>query len=326
MAAAIEPLDLVDIAVLLNYERATTEELFRDTKLREVAYPGQTFRSASLDPRAPPPDWRNNDRTWIALEEVSTQEDRQLPDAMPSQVSKYVPKTLTEQQLETIFYRTRAFDSCRKVVELLQEFFALFPANTKLRIRHAPKDKEPGTSYVTSVRSRRVFQDVLVEPKFSTVLASPQWERILFAGTGAEMRQCYMAFYAPDSGEVSSILDLSSMQFGEVGRGPGKEGKMLFVLEEKTDYEERLKRIAGSVDLARRESFSHVIFDHEFLGGSIVRTVKERWEKRDTEKWCGYCGAPEPKSKCGGCRNVWFCNKMHQKMMWSFHKGYCNKG
>jgi hypothetical protein len=326
MAAAIEPLDLVDIAVLLNYERATTEELFRNMKLREIAFPGESLRSASFDTKALPRDWRDNARTWIALEEVSTQEDRQLPGAMLKQPNKYVPSTLTEKQLETIFYRTRAFDSCRKVIELLQELFALFPANTRLRIRHAPNDKEPGTSYITSVRSRRVFRDVLLEPKFSTVLASPQWESILFACTGAEMRHCYMAFYAPDSEEIASILDLSSMQFGEVGRGPGKEGKMLFVLEEKTDYEERLKRIAGSADLARRESYAHVIFDQKFPGGNIVRTVKERWEKRDTEKWCGYCGAPEPKSKCGGCGDVWFCNKKHQKMMWSFHKGYCNKG
>ena len=83
-------------------------------------------------------------------------------------------------------------------------------------------------------------------------------------------------------------------------------------------------RIAGSVDLARRESYAHVIFDREFPQDNIVRTVKERWEKRDTEKWCGYCRAPEPKSKCGGCGDVWFCNKKHQKTMWSFHKGYCN--
>ena len=58
---------------------------------------------------------------------------------------------------------------------------------------------------------------------------------------------------------------------------------------------------------------------------AVRQRIKERWEKRDTEKWCGYCRAPEPKSKCGGCGDVWFCNKKHQKTMWSFHKGYCNK-
>lgn len=183
---------------------------------------------------------------------------------------------------------------------------------------------------------------MLIEPKFSTILTSPQWEHIVSTGAEAEQRHRYMAFFAPESreiasmtdsgeiasmpdrGEIASILDLSSMQFREVGRGPGKEGKMLFVLEEKTEYEERLERIAGSVDLDWREI--GIVLDQEFAGSSIVRKVKERWEKRDTEKWCGHCGAPEPKFKRAGCGDVWFCNKAHQKMMWSFHKGYCNKG
>jgi hypothetical protein len=41
MADTEEVLDLYDIAVLLNYERNTTEPRFRHTKLREVAFPGK---------------------------------------------------------------------------------------------------------------------------------------------------------------------------------------------------------------------------------------------------------------------------------------------
>lgn len=57
----------------------------------------------------------------------------------------------------------------------------------------------------------------------------------------------------------------------------------------------------------------------------VARRAKERWEKRDTEKWCAHCGAPKPKFKCGGCGEVWFCDREHQKNVWHFHKGHCNK-
>jgi hypothetical protein len=40
MTDSEEVLDLYDIAVLLNYERVTTEPRFRYTRLREVAFAG----------------------------------------------------------------------------------------------------------------------------------------------------------------------------------------------------------------------------------------------------------------------------------------------
>lgn len=83
-------------------------------------------------------------------------------------------------------------------------------------------------------------------------------------------------------------------------------------------------RIAEGVDL-RHRSMPVVFSDFDVTNDRIARKVKERWEKRETEKWCGHCGAPEPKSKCAGCGDVWFCSTEHQKMMWSFHKGYCKK-
>ncbi|OSS44999.1 hypothetical protein B5807_09151 [Epicoccum nigrum] len=324
MAAAIEPLDLVDIAVLLNYERATTTEAFRNTKVREIAYPGDALHTLRYGSE-PPADWNRNDRTVIVLDKVSPQGDRQLPATMKSPVN-FVSSNLTEQQLETIFYRIRAHEGSVLVTLLLEAFFSMFPPDTKLCIRHAPKDKQPNTFYITSICNRSIVQDVLVKPKFSTVLVVPQERRMKHSGTGPEMAHWYTGFSAPNSEEITSVLDLTSMQFGEVGRGPGREGRMLFALDTKTDYEERLNRIANGVDLARRQVNTSMVMAGGAPLEKVVCKVKERWEKRDTEKWCGHCGAPEPEFRCAGCRNVWFCNKEHQKMMWSFHKGYCNKG
>lgn len=326
MASPTEPLDLVDIAVLLNYERVTTDSEFANTKVREVAFPGEIPRSVRFDMKDVTKGWNNNRRTWIVLDKVKAEEKRQSPATMKMEPN-VLPSTLSDQQLETIFHRIRAFDSCASVTTLLVDFFNLFPRDTKLRVRHAPKDKEPGVSYITSVVHRRIIQEKLVNPKFSTAIITWNNNNMKWTGTESEMWHWYMEFYSPDNQGITSVLDMASMQFGEVGRGPGEKGKMLIVLETKAEYEERLGRIADGVDPAQRETGPPIMltmYDPEV--DRIVRKVKERWEKRETEKWCAHCGAPEPKFKCGVCEKVWFCNRDHQKMVWSFHKGYCQKG
>ncbi|KAJ8112648.1 hypothetical protein OPT61_g5030 [Boeremia exigua] len=319
-----ECLDLVDIAVLLNYEYATTDERFRDTTLHEIAYPGQELRFLKFNPEILPQDWNDNKRTWIALHWANTRTDRPLPPTKGANVSSHFP--LTDRQLETAFYQTRAVDS--GAIFLLEIFFALFPRSTELYIRHAPRGNEPGRAYTTSINNRTIVQDTLTEPKFSTVVCLPLRPQMTTVGTRPETTHVYMEFRAPDDA-ATSVLDMASMQFGEVGRGPREKGKMLVVLETRADYDERLLRFAGGVDVEQRQT---VFLDkgyRDMYHASLeraARKVKERWENRDTEKWCAHCGAPGPKFKCAGCGEAWFCGKEHQKMVWSFHKGYCNKG
>lgn len=46
-----------------------------------------------------------------------------------------------------------------------------------------------------------------------------------------------------------SFLDLSSLQFGDIGRGPGKKGQGLFALDTDSEYGDRLQFICeGIVD------------------------------------------------------------------------------
>ncbi|KAF2793142.1 hypothetical protein K505DRAFT_325657 [Melanomma pulvis-pyrius CBS 109.77] len=137
--------------------------------------------------------------------------------------------------------------------------------------------------------------------------------------------------FAPLSSEfTTSFLDLSSMQFGDVGRRFGDParggGEALFVLDTSKEYERRMACVAD-VDIGENTKISTRIGTtpkDEWLK-EVARRVRDRWEKRDEEKWCGHCGSPVPigGSRCSGCKAAWFCGKDHQAMAWPFHKGYC---
>ena len=124
---------------------------------------------------------------------------------------------------------------------------------------------------------------------------------------------------------MSAVLDLASMQFGEAGRG--RKSKGTFALESLDHFYDRLETIAGGCDSSKTKT-SHRILDSpdsEWLE-KVAKRAKARWDARDTDPWCGHCGAPSlagiKLKKCGLCR-VHYCNAAHQKAAWPFHKRFC---
>lgn len=145
MASSDEPLDLYDLAVLLNYERATTEPRFRHTKLREVAFPGSRPQIIAIGYPERDQGWIDNARTWVVLDRLPTGDSKTHDTpAHFTQGEEALTKNLSQQQVETIFHQILAHDGCFQAIGLLQIFFNLFPPNTKLKIRHAPIGKAPG--------------------------------------------------------------------------------------------------------------------------------------------------------------------------------------
>ena len=91
------------------------------------------------------------------------------------------------------------------------------------------------------------------------------------------------------------------------------------------EFESRLGELAEETKNRRLVMFMMSLKRDVDYAHQVACRVKERWEKRATEKWCSYCGAPEPQFKCDDCNDAWVCNKKHQKNMWSLHRGYCKK-
>ncbi|KAG9194663.1 hypothetical protein G6011_04698 [Alternaria panax] len=319
-------LDLYDIAVLLNYERSTTEPRLRHTKLREVAFPGTEPQTVALNSPVNQ-GWNENACTWIILD----QQQAITPDApdLPTNFlreDKIRDNTLSNEQLETLFHQARNHDGCYQAISLLQIFFALFQDETKLRVRHFPYGKGPGSSYTTTISRRVVIEESFRNPKFTTAICVLPEGTMYTSGHESELKHAVVGFSPHDSETVQSFLDLSSMQFGDIGRGPGPKGKQLFALDTAEEFAMRFSKLAKGTDSSKSQrtlTISGTPAD-DWLEEVALR-AKKRWDNRANEKWCGHCGAPRAKSKCAGCGDAYYCGREHQKMAWGFHKGYCQK-
>jgi hypothetical protein len=327
-ATADNPLDLYDIATLLNYERTTTEPRFRHTKLREFVNPGEESQI-----KLKTEEWNDNARTILVFDQRPSESNaRDLPENMLPTGPLLSPKleNISSKELETIFYRARAHDGCYDSIALLQHFFDLYAPSTKLRIRHIGKSKKkPGVTYITRIEKRAIVAMRLMKPKHSTanIVFDENGEYIAYvSGHEPTMDHAVFAFAREDTPTYSSFLDLASMQFGDDGRGPGEAGQGLFDLGTDDEFEERMYgKFTTNLDPAGHKSSARINPGprDKWLKEAAER-VKERWENREKERWCGHCGCPVPEDKkCAGCKAAWYCCKEHQQRAWPFHKGYC---
>ena len=326
MSDSEETLDLYDVGVLMTYERSIADPQFSNTKLREVAFPGnqpQSFDSGSAATQG----WNKNACTWIVVEK-ETPSDPTTPDLPQNflQDNKRAGNTLSDEQLETLFHQTRSQNGCHKAIGLLSFFFSLFPDNTKLRVRHAPLNKQPGKSYTTTTDRRVIIEESFREPKLSSAIVVLPEGTLYDSGHQSQMPHAVVGFSPLDSATVQTFFDLSSMQFGDVGRGPGPKGKQLFALDTPEEFAIRFSHLAKGVDPS--QSQRSLAIDGKLLDDwlkQVAIRVKKRWDNRDEGKWCGHCGAPNAASKCSGCGQAYYCGKQHQKLAWTFHRGYCSK-
>ncbi|RMZ72612.1 hypothetical protein GMOD_00007622 [Pyrenophora seminiperda CCB06] len=319
-------LDLYDIGVLMNYERSTTDSELRHTKLREVAFPGNQPQLVGLN-NSINSEWNKNDCTWIVVEKQNPS-DPTAPDLPQDflQEEKRAENTLSDEQLETLFHQARNHNGYRKSISLLQLFFGLFPKDTKLRVRHAPLNKQPGQVYTTTIDRRVIIEEAFREPKVATAIYVLPENSLQVSGHAPQLPHAVVGFSPHDSETVKTFFDLSSMQFGDIGRGPGPKGKQLFALDTPEEFAIRFSHLAKGADPSKSQrslAIPGTPLDEWLL--EVAIRVKERLENREKDKWCGHCGAPNAASKCSGCGQAYYCGKQHQKLAWAFHRGYCSR-
>lgn len=323
-------LNLHDIALLLNYERASTEPRFRHTKLREVADDATNFKTI----RILTPDWDEAtvpktgfvfDRAKKTIEKNQDDESPDLPTTMlPTPVPSKL-QNLTPKQLETYYWQARNHDGCFRTVTLFQHFIDLFPPDTQVRVPTLQKGLP--MVYTTIANHRRIMEFNLFEPASVSLSCVFPDNMTYISGSDKVVPHAVLGF-GSDVTYVDTILDLASLQFGDVGRGYNGHG--LFVLEPIDRYIARLDKFAKRNDFNNCKMSVRIddAPDNIWLL-AVAKKTKERWDKRATEPWCGYCGAPPQKDqslkRCAACKDAHYCNADHQRSAWSFHKHFCAK-
>ncbi|KAG9240002.1 hypothetical protein BJ878DRAFT_585208 [Calycina marina] len=307
-----EILDLYQISLLLTYERGTTEPRFRHAKLREEFDDNRPLTTYIFD--------RDSKYKSTKLDMTSSPD---LPsEILPLNFNENDPlNSLTTKELDTALWQARGYDGCYKSVTLLQHFFDLYPRSTQIRICHGPKGKAlfglsqaRGDAYVTELGKRVILEMTLVQACQSSLSSVCPENMTYISGESKTMLHAVFGFASPGAENCTAFLDLSSMQFGDVGRRPGLKGQGIFALDTFDEFNDRM------------DSVAHGMSPHVMSNSKVAEKVKKRWENRKKEKCCGHCGAPLLDVKtCTGCLKAWYCNKEHQKLAWYFHRQYCTK-
>ena len=117
------------------------------------------------------------------------------------------------------------------------------------------------------------------------------------------------------------------MQYGEAGHGLHGENCFIGTWD---NYRDSMREICGELkDVTITHYLGATGSENEVRLQACVKRVFQRWEKRDIEGWCEFCGKGGKELLfCGGCNKavVRYCCKEHQKMAWKFHKFTCERG
>ncbi|KAJ7576930.1 hypothetical protein C8J56DRAFT_971975 [Mycena floridula] len=314
-----EIVDIYEVGLLLKYERGTTDPRFRHAKLWEAIVGPDTFKTDLC------PLWNTydgNKEGFLFRQDPSVGDEPDLPSNMlPSPAPSDALRYLSSKRLETIFWQARDFDSCFQCTELVQLFFNYFPSDTSVRVRTVD-----GKEYTTQASNRRILEMDLVHPNLMTMSMVMPVSEIHITGMEPEMVHAVVGFFRPQSENIDTILDLASMQFGDTGRGI--KGKGVIVLESYDAFSSRIfDKVAQGGDYTRA---SHAILPNtsesiELWLKQVARRAKQRWDKRETDPWCGHCGAPARDAKrCSLCKEARYCDAEHQTAAWPLHKHFCS--
>ncbi|KAJ7739078.1 hypothetical protein DFH07DRAFT_840664 [Mycena maculata] len=280
-------------------------------KLREVASASSPFKTVALQE----PAWTNRTALKdgfifdkIPPQKASDKNDPDLPSNMlVTPIRNPSVRNLTPKQIETIYWQARGHDGCFKCIVLLQHFFDLYPEDVQIRVRTSD-----GAEFTTLASSRCILEMTLLGPKLMTMLCILPTQ--LYITGDEDMPHAVMGF-----ADSPGILDMASLQFGDAGRGV--VGRSTFVLESRSDYVNRLNRIANSTSFTKTSARIRPCADDLWL--KPAAKAKARWENRHTASWCGHCGGPGPElKKCSKCQDT-YCDEVHQRAAWPFHKKFC---
>ncbi|KUJ08777.1 uncharacterized protein LY89DRAFT_724788 [Mollisia scopiformis] len=304
-AQAPTPIPLRALTTLLNYERCISDPKFRGAKLLN-----STFADPKLiDTRDPDRYVKLPGSKLASVKQVHFHVFRRESDGVsgtPSTNDIICPDALPEvhglnfTKRELIYHESHEGDGCYEAVSLFQYFFEICPADQKLLIQIKT------SSVLVDPFLREIAEHKMRGPKLQVIVSGMEEERI--SGHDNDRPHAVVVFPAP--GGVGFVVDMTSMQFGEAGRGLFGEPYFMGTAEE---------FYIAMLEVYRTPRLQ-----------ACAKRVWNRWENRENEGWCEYCGVGASEKvlqRCGGCkkRKVRYCRKEHQTADWKLHKYTCEK-
>jgi hypothetical protein len=131
----------------------------------------------------------------------------------------------------------------------------------------------------------------------------------------------------PYSEDQHLVLSMTSLQFGERGRGSCGEPYFLGTTDAWVDM---MGQVCDRMEIPSSEGICIDAHKHTARLQACAKRVWERWQNRENEGWCDYCGVGSAECKlqeCSACKEVKvrYCCAEHQKAAWKLHKFICEK-
>ncbi|KAL2068624.1 hypothetical protein VTL71DRAFT_14961 [Oculimacula yallundae] len=347
---APEPIPLRDITLLINYERMISDPRYKNLKLGGSTRgdPNMSEGVKMLIPNIWEGEAESVTRRSVHLfapEEGEAKIATKNPPAtceLHSFASEGV-KALSLADRDLIFHETRGQNGCYNATGMYQDFFALCPKGQEISVQIGNE-----TPVIIDATHRLIFEYTIHDPKHDirSVMENSGYnnKKLWYTSSGAKSGEnhCVMAFLPQPhpflqlssyikGGEIDLskflIVDMTRLQYGEASFGTYGE---TYFLGPFAKYIESMKHICGDLRLRRviPKTTGRVNEpENQIRVKECARRAWERWENKEKEGWCDYCGRGGELKKCGACkgRKVWYCCGEHQKKGWKLHKMTCEK-
>ncbi|KAF9042160.1 hypothetical protein BJ165DRAFT_1529609 [Panaeolus papilionaceus] len=346
--------DLHDLLVILNFVRAQQDKFLVGTSLVEVT--STIFQTTELEPKAKRL-WDSAepvDRVGMVFDVPSRRRDNQIHGPkyfLPSNIVRQPPSPFhpayTPRQLETIYFQALNSGSSIHTTSLIECLFETWPKPWPLvRIRVPPSRDQAKVEYITSPYvARRAIEFTVTNPRQFSATVTPYGtivngfrDKPTYYSVIGFSRIGDVSASSVDLCPIDTIVDLSSMEHGDVGRAYNYP----FIV---TSIERYLQDFLPN--FAQSNTFSQATYSllaRQVRGAwgehirEIVMWVRRYYKMKIQEgvksPYCAYCGMPEifmgsfrspeaPFMRCSTCKDEYYCSQQHQQFAWSYHKHFC---
>lgn len=352
----MDPIPLRTLTLLLNYERITSNPQYQGTYLLKSSFAdASVLNFQPLEARCPeyfgPNASKSKEKSvhWFARSFHSEPPSKHAattctvhPDASEA------TKNLSAKELELIYHLSRGHDGCTHALRLFLAFFKLCPDGQSLSIQL--ENEKPVIVSVddacvvefTVMDSRAISILNVMEKPFSNDARYTSNMQMKVTGAGEGFPHKTLTLGTPGG---IWYVDMSSMQFGNVGQGI--YGEQYFMGRSLGDSQQAGKKycewlkpkvIGGLSDYCNRYSETY-----DKISEEAAKRVMGRWVNRDKEGGCEHCGVGGKLLDCSSCKKggkliryvislfrdvqdlktCRYCSARHQKAGWKLHKHIC---